>query len=430
MKKDKALLRNLTLIVAAAVLFSACGTLEIGVETPPMDHQENDMEDEVVLDEELSADDQSADGPRQEPHRIQAWFGHVASAPEGTGFDDRFVLLPEGTGAVGLAGGTEAIDAELASLRDATGPEEHVHIWGQLTCGVDDVGGCRVIVDQLRYGSIMVDPDIISGWEGVITTSSFNGGLSYVFVREEDGFSILYSIHSTDSAILDQLSAIAGTDQRVRVDGTLMSGIPDVNGTRIQAESLEVVGVAEAVPGTTPEAIDLYSGWETYTSERYGYSFRYPVNATITESGVMGFDPETLPEGMTIETYMGQLMEAYGEDLCVHVENGLGYITITAPENADFRYTPCGRTGMGTGERVDRSMEVEVAGQTIQAVGYEMQGESETLDSHNETFILALDNGLRIEFGSVLRPDATYADYRMKGIDGLLLILASLTILP
>ena len=415
---------TLTTILLAVLTLTACGTMEIGVETPV---ESDDVEGSVPAQEPSGDPTGEADMPANEPaHRmVQAWFGHVASAPETTAYDDQFILLPEGTGVVGLQGRTTEMDATLASLRDAAGPEEHVHIWGELVCDVDDVGTCRVVVDQLRYGTIQIAPESVEGWEGVITTSSFNGGLSYVFVRNEYGYSIWYSIHSTDAGILEQLEGLAGTDQLVRVSGELMTGIPDVNGSRIQAEQLEIVGLAEAIPGSIPEEVDMYSGWETYTSARYGYSFRYPVNGTLTETGVVGFDPDELPEGMTIEAYMRQLMEDYGEELCVQVESGLGYLAITPAENADFSYTPCGRTGTGAGEMLDLAREVEISGTTVQAEGYELQGSGETLDLHYETLVLTLINGLRIEFGSVSRTDATYTDYEMKGIQTLLMILAS-----
>jgi len=425
MKKDKKYsLLGLAALLVATLLSTACGTLEIGVETP-VDIQADEVEQQPVEDAI-----EAPTGGAAAVVSVAAWFGHVASAPDGSAYDDQFELLPEGTGIVGLEAASTEIEAELASLRDADGPEEHVHIWGELVCGVDDAGGCRVTVDRLRYGSIMFEPEEISAWEGVITTGSFNGGLSYIFVRNEGGYIIHYSIHSIDEHILSRLEELAGTDALVRVDGVLMTGIPDVNGSRIQAETLEVVGETEAVAGTTPAPVDVYEDWETYTNERYGYSFRYPAIAELSESGVMGFDTASLPEGMTPDAYMEQLSDTYGDNLCVQLDFGLGYVAITPAENADFRYAICGRTGMVAGDLVDLTLDVTIDGQTIQAAGYELIGEGETLDLHNETLVVILENGLRIEFGSMPRTDASYSDYLMKGRDVLLPILASIELMP
>lgn len=416
-------LLGLAVLLVLTLLCAACGTLEIGVETP-VDGQADEPEQQPFEDEA-----EAPTGGGVAVVSVAAWFGHVASAPDGSEYDDQFELLPEGTGIVGLESASAEIEAELAALRDADGPEEHVHIWGELVCGVEDAGGCRVTVDRLRYGSIMLEPEEISGWEGVITTGSFNGGLSYIFVRNEGGYLIQYSIHSIDDQILSRLESLAETDALVRVSGVLMTGIPDVNGSRIQAESLEVVGEGEAVAGATPVPVDVYAGWETYTNERYGYSFRYPATAELSESGVTGFDPASMPDGMTPDTYMEQLSETFGENLCVYLDFGLGYLAITPAENADFRYATCGRTGVGAGELVDQTLDVTIAGQVVQAAGYEVVGDGETLDLHNESMVVVLENGLRIEFGSMPRTDATYSDYLMKGRDLLFLILASIEVI-
>lgn len=57
-----------------------------------------------------------------------------------------------------------------------------------------------------------------------------------------------------------------------------------------------------------------------------------------------------------------------------------------------------------------------IDGNSYVASGFEEQGPGETLNYHNETLVLTLTDGTRIEYGS--RPDetATFADYQaMRG---------------
>ncbi|MBN2556322.1 MAG: hypothetical protein JXA97_10330 [Anaerolineales bacterium] len=112
----------LMMILLAVLALTACGTMEIGIETP-FDSEE--ME-ESVLPPRPAGDpggEMSTPADVSELKMGQAWFGHVASAPEGTAYDDQFILLPERTGAVGLQGRTTEMDEALASLRDAAGPD-------------------------------------------------------------------------------------------------------------------------------------------------------------------------------------------------------------------------------------------------------------------------------------------------------------------
>jgi hypothetical protein len=174
-----------------------------------------------------------------------------------------------------------------------------------------------------------------------------------------------------------------------------------------------------------------------YLNEDYGYQLRLPPTATIVESGAVGFLSEELPEGMTAEEYMTQLQGQYGNQLCVRIEVGLGYIDISAPPNEGFRYIPCGLTGLGAGETVEKSEEVTIGGQTYTAQGIEWIGNMtpcspprETLDCHSEVKTIKMEDGTRIEFGSRHETTANFEDYLMKGKQTLLQILASYETMP
>jgi len=356
---------------------------------------------------------------------VAGWLGSVHSAAADSPYDDYLTLQPEGAGEFGLVGASAEIEAEIVGLRDKDEPGKYAHFWGTLSCGVEDHNGCQLVVERLRYGATATDPEPVDGWEGSLLTSTFNSGLSYVLELAGE-YPVWFSLHSNDQAVLDQLEVLGSTQGTViKVWGELLTGVPDVNGARIQVS--QIVVLQEGSPADTPVAtgIDPYEGWSTYVNERYGYTLRYPPTATITESGPVGFPSDELPDNMTIDEYFDALEELYGLNLCVQIHEGLGYLNVLGSVEAGLKYAVCGRTGVGAGELVDKSEPVMIAGQSYTANGFEFIGDGETLDQHNETMVVVVDGVVRFEYGSVPRGDATYEDYLMKGRDTLLLILAS-----
>ena len=204
-------------------------------------NENQEAESEVAAPEE--AESQAKDRPAPElPSTVAviAWLGHIASLPEGNPYDDYVILSPQGTGEFGLTGATPEIESEIGTLRDADGHNEYVHLWGMLSCDVEDHNGCQLVVNKMQYGANYAEEDI-EGWLGTITSSDFNMGTSSVFELSGE-FPMWYSIHaSQDESLQGQIESLRDTGAVVRVSGTLMVGIPDVNGTRIEVTNLEVV---------------------------------------------------------------------------------------------------------------------------------------------------------------------------------------------
>ena len=170
------------------------------------------------------------------------------------------------------------------------------------------------------------------------------------------------------------------------------------------------------------------AGWRVYINDRYGYRVYYPATATITEHGVEGFPTDELPAGMSADDYVAQLQERYGDNLCVGVHYELGYVYISVPANRGGRYAACGRTGVGVGQMVDKRDTIVIAGQTYTATGFEFIGAEEPcqpLACHNETLVVNLADGTRIEYGAVPSEKATFEDYLATTRDVLLQIVAS-----
>ncbi len=165
------------------------------------------------------------------------------------------------------------------------------------------------------------------------------------------------------------------------------------------------------LPTTGPSAP---AGWLLYTNPLFGYRFYYPPGATITEAGVESFPTDELPAGKTPSEYIAELQAMYGNTLCVGVQYGAGYVNVSASANQGFRYAICGRTGVGAGTMTERSDTLLIAGSTYTATGYEFMGEEtpcDLLHCHNETMVLQLPDGTRIEYGAAPVEGVAYTDY-------------------
>jgi hypothetical protein len=361
---------------------------------------------------------------------VIGWAGRFERLAEGAGPNDYFVLLPEGIGAVGVEGIDGDIEADIELISNS---EEIVNIWGVLTCGVDDFNNCRIVVDRIRLGTIITDPEQIEGWEGVIYNGPpgpRSGGDDYFALVGE--YPVQYGIWTKDETLKAELEALRDTQTVIRIWGMLVTGIPDWNATQIMVERYELV---EAPSGTIPPAptwSEPDTGWETYTNQRYGYRIQYPPQAEIEEIGVQGYVTDEngmpiggLPDGVTLDNYFAYLEETYGNNLCVGIRYSLGYVYISVPENIEFGYAICGRTGVGVAEIVQQEEELVIEGMTVTATGMEVIGEGEALNAHNETMVVRLPDGTRIEYGASPRADATYEDYLMKTKDVLVQIVQS-----
>lgn len=172
--------------------------------------------------------------------QVAGWLGSVRTVTEDNAIDDALVFFPEEIGEVGLTGADAAIEAQIVDLRDVEPPGKYAHFWGSLTCSGEDMNGCQLIVDRIRVGATATSGDRVEGWEGTIISGEFNGGLSYVFVLS-GSYPMPFSIHSTDSAVLADIEALLDSGDTIRVWGELLTGIPDVNGARIQAEQIELL---------------------------------------------------------------------------------------------------------------------------------------------------------------------------------------------
>ena len=368
-----------------------------------------------------------------EPLRAVAWLGHIASLPEGADEDDILILKPEGTGSMSIEGADEEIEAQIALVRDGQGAMENVHLWGEVICGGAGQDDCRFVADRVHYGMPQAEPEPVEGWLGVIyerTGGPGSGGDDYFVLVGR--FPVQYGIWAMDEGLREKMESQRDTGQVMRIWGKMLVGVPDWNGTQIQVDRFELVDdIAEPIPAPPTQA-PSDSGWVTYTNQRYGYAFDYPPQAEISESGIHGYPSDefgnpidVLPEGVTTENIFEYLEKTYGREICVSVHVGLAYLNISAPANEGFRYATCGRTGVGVGDLIPKEETMIIDGKAATAKGFEFLAEQgdDRLVTHNETMVVTLPDGTRIEYGSVPREDATYQDYLMKGRDTILQII-------
>jgi hypothetical protein len=443
---------NILLGISVLILATlACGSVQVGVVTPtpegemqPVDeHPEPEQDVAVVEDAENPTEEEPVSEPEGEtpeaPSRITvtAWLGHIAKLPEGSQYDDFVILSPDGSGEFGLTGASPEIEAEIRTLQDGDGPNKYVHLWGMLTCDVEDYNGCQLLVDKMQYGANFAEEDI-EGWLGTITNSTFNGVPSHVFELSGE-YPMWYSIYaSQDESLQAQIESLRDTGTVVKVSGKLLVGFPDVNGTRIEVSELIVIEAGtEEQP--SPETLDPTADWQIFISDRYNYEIKSPMNATISMYGPEGFSMEDKPEGMTADQYMDSLLKEYTNQLCIKIEYSLGWIYIAAPPNKEKMLNPCGPTGLGAGEIIDKIENITIGDRLYQANGTEFKLQTadsagnpitgETLDLHGEMFRVELEDGTVIRFGSTPRHDATYEDYLMKTKEILLQILTTFQVM-
>ena len=212
-------------------------------------------------------------------HLAVAWYGYVASMPEGGQFDDYLVLPPEESRrAVGIEGADEAVEAEIVALRDKAEPGKYAHFWGTLDCDGIDYAGCQLLVTHLRVDGPgpFFDPDPVAGWQGTITSGPAgprSGGDDNLTVLV-NGIPIAYGIDSTDAALAAEIERLRDSGTIVRVWGQMNAGVSDWNATQIQVERIEIAVEA-------PPAPEGYEGWKPYINAEFGYALWYPGDCRV-----------------------------------------------------------------------------------------------------------------------------------------------------
>jgi hypothetical protein len=278
----------ISMILTSTLLITSCGTLEITIELP-----ESTTIQIVEAEPSSLPQTETSTHTEVEPTTlpVYGWLGAIISLPDEPDYDDALVLSPDGTGTIGVTGEGE-IAREIDSLRDKTEPGKFAHFWGTLICGnVNDVNNCQLQVTRIRYGASLTTGDPVDQWKGQIKTGTFNGGETYIFELDSP-FPMQYGIFSSNNeALVDLLDAAADTGIPVLVSGELLTGFPDVNGSRIEVSSIEPLGKLPATGERKVEAADGWIGTILTTPEDSLYDDYFRIlNKGENEYGITGMD--------------------------------------------------------------------------------------------------------------------------------------------
>jgi hypothetical protein len=167
-------------------------------------------------------------------------------------------------------------------------------------------------------------------------------------------------------------------------------------------------------------------GWLTYRNAVLRYELSYPPEAILVTQGVTGYPTEELPSNMTGDEYLTMLKQTYPGNLCVSIQYGVGYIAIQAPPEQGGNYSlPCGLSGLGVVDVIQKTETAMIDGRSYSATGYEVHQRDAAATFVGEYFTLPLEDGTFIHYGGFWTAQGqTLEDYLpMKEI--LLQILAS-----
>jgi hypothetical protein len=167
--------------------------------------------------------------------------------------------------------------------------------------------------------------DEIADWWGVIRGTQPGAQYDDYFERQDLGQIIYFGIDSMDPAVRAQIEALRDSGKIVHLYGTLLSNVPDVNGSQIKVDRIETkvdrIEVEEQgsggymPPGTTEEITDWWGVIKsTQPGAQYDDYFERQDLGQIIYFGIDSMDPavqsqiEALRDsGKTVHLY-GTLM--------------------------------------------------------------------------------------------------------------------------
>jgi putative hemolysin len=212
------------------------------------------------------------------PEKIADWWGIIKSNKPGAQFDDYFERQDLGQIIYfGIDSMDPAVKSQIKALRDSG---KIVHLYGTLLSNVPDVNGSQIRVDRIvvqeNVPGSFVTPgttEKIANWWGIIKSNKPGAQFDDYFERRDLGQVISFGIDSLDPAVKSQIKALRDSGKIVHLYGTLLSNVPDVNGSQIQVDRIVVQGNIPGsfvTPGTTEKVADW---WGIIKSNKPGAQF-------------------------------------------------------------------------------------------------------------------------------------------------------------
>jgi putative hemolysin len=178
---------------------------------------------------------------------IADWWGVIKSTEPGAQYDDYFERQDLGQIIYfGIDSIDPAVKAQIEALRDSG---KIIHLYGTVLSNVPDFNGSQILVDRIEVeeqaqGSNMppVLTEEIFDWWGVIKGTEPGAQYDDYFVRQDFTEIIYFGIDSKDPTVKAQIEALRDSGRIVHLYGTLLSNVPDVNGSQVLVDRIEVEG--------------------------------------------------------------------------------------------------------------------------------------------------------------------------------------------
>ncbi|MBI9045006.1 MAG: hypothetical protein JEZ06_11000 [Anaerolineaceae bacterium] len=181
-------------------------------------------------------------------YQAVAWYGYIRSAKhEDTSMDILMIHTPELI-EFEIQGGNDETIKMITLLRDKAPPNQNAHFWGEVNCDPENQSVCLFLAQNIHLDGPgpLAAPESVDAWEGWIYHPNVlpgSGGDDYFLL---DGiYAIQYGIDANVSPDAEQLNSIiekvSDNHTRIRVNGKLLVGLPDWNGTQIQASTIELL---------------------------------------------------------------------------------------------------------------------------------------------------------------------------------------------
>ena len=134
----------------------------------------------------------------------------------------------------------------------------------------------------------------IADWWGVIKSTQPGAQYDDYFERQDLGQTIYFGIDSMDPAVKSRIEALRDSGKVVHLYGTLLSNVPDYNGSQVQVDRIQVIDSprSSVQPDTTEEISDWWGVIKSFPSGAQfdDYFERQDLGQTI-KYGIDSMDP-------------------------------------------------------------------------------------------------------------------------------------------
>jgi uncharacterized protein len=153
----------------------------------------------------------------------------------------------------------------------------------------------------------------IAGWWGVIKSTEPGAQYDDYFERQDLGQIIYFGIDSMDPTVKSQIEAFRDSGKIVNLYGTLLSNVPDYNGSQIQVDRIEEQASGGYMPpGTSEEIVDWWGVIKsTEPGAQYDDYFERQDFGQIIYFGIDSMDPAVQAQIEALRD-SGKIVHLYG----------------------------------------------------------------------------------------------------------------------